>query len=294
MLSVTLSVTMPKIKQAGAPPESTFTGLWPVESRYEIVKQKVGGKTVPVVAPSDLSKPRLVQPDSFPRIAWEFSKVENGEQLLAFAHKFGLLGFARLFPRAVKYGGDPVEWSLRHARQVAVAFEVFHLIRRGPSQVRKELPGALRSIGLDFMGSTTEVEKLERLFTPTGKTILVKDELKDLYVVTPRTLFYADWPGDPLRVAWRVLAYLINDQIRGLMVEVSEDKLRPVFAFDALLQVIYWQLAGELEGLNLRLCKVCNSFFSAKRIDARHCSDRCRMKDSRSNRNIGRKPRRKR
>jgi len=268
---------MSKIEQPPARTESsTFTGLWPVEHRYAIVVKKVARREIVVICPSDLKKPRFIEPDSFPRIAWEFAEVRSPTQLLTFAHKFGLLGFARLFPLAPKYDGDPVEWSLGHARRVAVAFEIVSLIKRGASQVQKELPGVLRSIGFDLTGNETNVEQFQkRLFKPNS-------------------LFDAGWPGDPLHVAWRVLSHLINDQIRGLKVEVSEEKFRPVFAVDALLQVVYWQLAGELEGLSLRLCIVCKIFFRAKRIDARHCSDKCRMRDSRDNKKIGKKLRRKR
>jgi hypothetical protein len=274
---------MPKIEQAGVAPQSAFTGLWPVESRYEIVERKVRGKTIPVVVPSDLSKPQLIEPDLFPRIASEFSEIESDNQLLAFNRKFGLLGFARLFPHAVKYGGEPVSWSRGHARRVATAFEVFQLIRRGPLQTRKELPGVLRSIGWDLMGMI-ERGKLEVSFTQD----------QDTTVITPGSLSYTEWPSDPLRVAWRVLAHLINDQIRGLRVEVSEGELRPVFVFDALIQVIYWRLVGELEELNLRRCKVCKIFFRAKRVDARHCSSKCRMRHSRENKKIGKNLRRTR
>jgi len=63
--------------------------------------------------------------------------------------------------------------------------------------------------------------------------------------------------------------------------EVSEQELRPAFAFDALLQAVYWLLTSELEGLGVRRCVICEKFFRARRIDAEHCSDACRMKASR-------------
>lgn len=278
MLSITRSIT----KRGAAP---TFTGSWPVEYRYKIVRHKIDDREIPVIRPCDYRKPRFIEPDAVPGIAYEFGEVETREQLLAFTHKFGLLGHDRLFK--TKCGGDPVDWSLRHARRVSVAFEIIDHIKRGPAQVRAEIPGLLREIGWDLMGSTTEDEKLKRLFTPTGKTILVRDDYgkaksEKLHVITPGTLFYADWPGDPLLVAWRVLAHLINDQIRGLRVEVSETKLGPVFAFDALLQVIYLRMAGELNNLSVRRCIVCRNFFRAKRVDARHCSAKCLMQASRN------------
>lgn len=276
MLSITRSITT-----AGAP---IFTGAWPVEARYEVVRRKIANRAVRVIRPCDYTHPRYVEPDAAPGIASEFSDVETEEQLLAFTHKYGSLGYARLFPREPKYGGDPVEWSLRHARRVTAAFEIIDRIKRGPAQVRAELPKLLRRIGWDLMGMI-EGGKLEVSFTQTGDMIVIEDGKKKpakTGVFTPGSLSYADWPGDPLRVAWRALAHLINDQIRGLRVEVSEEKLAPVLAFDALLQVIYFQLAGELNSLSVRRCVVCRNFFRAKRTDARHCSAKCLMRASRS------------
>ncbi len=141
---------------------------------------------------------------------------------------------------------DPVKWALDHARRVAAAFEIVELISRGAVQVRKELPGVLRPVG------------------------------------SFGVLYDADWPRDPIRVAWHALSHLINDQIRRLWVEVSEQSMTPALRYTALLQVIYWRLAGELDGLNLKQCVVCRQFFRAKREDAQHCSARCRMKISRA------------
>jgi hypothetical protein len=256
-----------------------FAGLWPVESGYEIVERKIDRRTIRVVLPCDFTKPRLIDPDSFPGIASELGAVESETQLVAFTHKYGLLGYARLFPREPKYGGDPVKWSLRYARRVATAFQIVQLIERGPRQVVKELLTVLRSIGWDLMGMIEDGKLLEISFTQTGDTTVVEDSKKKpakTGFLTLGSLSYAEWSSDPLRVAWRVLTYLINDQIRGLKVEVSETKLRPVFAFNALLEVIYWQLASELNGLHNRQCEVCKHFFRpAKRSDARRCSQKC-------------------
>ena len=250
---------------------SIFTGRWPVESGYELAK--VRGVEVICFVPG--SSFRLIDPGMFPKIAWEFSGVRDKEELLAFNRKFGLLGHDRLVPSAKRCGGDPVAWSLGHARRVAGAFEIVSLIKCGSAVVTKELPNVLRTIG---GGIRYDAE------WPNNRKVSELEHKKWLAEFPGGKIPYW-WPAspepDPIRVAWRILAHLITDQISGLRVEISEETLRARVSFVAPLQAVYWSIANELEGLSVRRCIVCKTFFAAKRIDAEHCSDACRMKASR-------------
>jgi hypothetical protein len=82
------------------------------------------------------------RPTLEPQLVEHFAAVGDEESLLAFASRYGLLGYRQLHPAREtgeeKHRGEPVAWSLAHARTVAGALGVLQLIdavRKGQVRV---------------------------------------------------------------------------------------------------------------------------------------------------------------
>jgi hypothetical protein len=281
----TLNVT-----HAVTPAPPIAAGLWPVADTYERVR--VGEREMVRAKPT--AEYRNIEPSNEKGLVFQFAGVRNGNTLIEFCQRFGLLGYNRLVPTEkrcvmpfklpyidekglakinhIELACEPVKWAVGHADRVNAMLALLDLMKKGAAAVRAELPNLLSSI--DF-----ELVPLEKLASVSGRRGAWRAD--------------ADWPHDPVRVAWSVIRDLINPVLDGLHVELIEGYSAPVLTFDALLQVIYLKLIGQLEDLYLLRCQYGHLFLST-RDDAKTCSAKCRVKRLREKRSRAARRRRNR
>lgn len=250
------------------PAQFEIVGAWPVDSAYEIVMY---GRR-PAIRPKSSTNWKLIDPGKEKELVTRFQRVRDEKTLVDFCRRFGLLGYNHMVPREQRWLTEvraptgrkevldvtvfePIEWALRHAKNVFVIAAIVGLIKQGPKILTKELQDLLRSNRIDLK-SLSEF----RGFSAQG-----------------RVLAYADWPDNPQGVAWQVIRDLINPVLGGLRLGLVAHSTIPVLRFDALLQVIYLKLIGELENRHLLSCANGGHLFFSKRADSQTCSDKCRV-----------------
>jgi len=299
----------------------------PVAGEYRIETRKLDGQKVPVVV-AQWKVP--ASDDCWPvyeaHLAEDFARITNEVSLQEFNSRYGLLGYHRLnesemLRRDETWHGDPVPWALAHARVAAGILDVTAIIndvRAAKKKLdRNSLIGLLRALLCEFgkMG-------LERVFAvgPSrrweGFTWTTPESFVSRTKFQLQKRFGSNWGSDPIGTAYYVLAWIINQYIRHVRFEFisldyfargfgmteSVPRFGPELRWDAMIQVIYWQLAEQVGGAFQR-CLRCGLIFPMRSGKDKYCSPRCsdamRSKKYRASHpggkgSKGKKPRRKR
>jgi hypothetical protein len=215
----------------------------------------------------DVAVRRVYAPVVEPGLVEEFAQVDTEDKLKRFTERYGLLGFSNITPQEQRVGGDPVDWTLRLAKEACLALEIVSLLeamqRTGNSQEHiRELPKKLR--------------KVEFLLLTKGEA-----DKTDGPIRIRRWRWTDAWPHDPARAAWECLADIINPHLSRVRWEIlsgvpgGDPGL--MLRFPALVDVIFWRLASGLRRLKPYLCVTCGKLAFAGRGSRRTCSLQCRM-----------------
>jgi hypothetical protein len=227
------------------------------------------------------------RPTLEPQLVEHFAAVGDEESLLAFASRYGLLGYRQLHPAREtgeeKHRGEPVAWSLAHARTVAGALGVLQLIdavRKGQVRVddnsRKAVAYAFANefhrAGIEGPHNDPQPGSVSFSYlSPENAIFGVDDGLRSI-------AWIYDWDRDPIGGAYSLLAWLVNPGIKDVHYELAssasdsrasgkpqqQTELGIGLTFDALLSVIYLRLAERVMSGEFRHCKECGRVFPAK------------------------------
>jgi hypothetical protein len=167
---------------------------------------------------------RFIAPIAEPQLITTLVKVPEGKvKPEDFASEFGLLGHSHVCKPENRHGGDPVTWFRAQATN---ALTVLNLV----SAIQGSDVATIRDWTKTWRGqySTTS------------------------------------WPSDPIRTAREIITVIINPHLEGIhrALRVGADGIRSVFQPRALVDVVYWQLAGLAEGgAAVHQCRGCRSLF---------------------------------
>jgi hypothetical protein len=175
--------------------------------------------------------------------------AQNRATPVSFVNRFGLLGYNFLVPEQnkCKEGGDPIPWFLAHARTVYVLASLTNLIKsiKERSEARKKLATYLAELPLGPYAQGGRVIKMD-LSTRSSKPLL-----SALGII--RTLTNPNLGDTGYRIQWTA---------RGL---------NNFFSFQALIQVIYWQLAHEFDSRLIIRCCECGRIFVSHNPRTQFC-----------------------
>jgi hypothetical protein len=309
---------------------------WSVAGAYRIEMHTLDGQKVPVVV-ADWNVPerntdeadwsgqtlsRDYWPVRDPEMAEHFARVSGGESLLDFNRQHGLLGYDFLHRAAEILGsnetwqGDPVAWALAHARIAAGilgAVAIINDVRGGKELNDRSVPSLLRGLFSEFakMGLEAVFEGKGRSRRFAGFVWTPPEALITSKKFQLSKKFSWRWGNDPIGTSYVVLSWVLNQYIRRVRFEFvsggyaerffglpdTGPRFGPEFHWDALLQVIYWQLAESVGGA-FRQCPRCGRVFPTSSGRDKYCSTRCsdamRSKRYRDNKkNPKKKPKKK-
>ena len=188
----------------------------------------------------------------------------------AFAERFGLLGYQSLAPIGERFGGDPVDWALKRAKEVQAVLVIQALLEEMRSTgrdttLRKELPTLLRKIGIQLNDTSPNKGGAEMYYT-------------------------ASWPVDAPRTAWESVSLVVNPFLQNIHFKIEPgqkaDLPGMILSFTALVDVIYWRLATQLKKFNPYLCTNCGGLAFKFRNSRKTCSEKCRMASWRSEKKV--------
>ena len=179
-----------------------------------------------------------------------FLKVAQGRLTPErFTKVFGLLGYNHLVPDKNKCQGDPLPWVKAHARTVSVVATLASLAR----DVKRRPENRSRL--------ATYLVKISRGPYALGGQVRNVD-----FGITQK-------PVSPVFPALGIIRYLANENlgITGYRLRLAADGLKPFFSFQALIQVIYWQLVDGLGSSSICRCRECGRVFVAKNPRTQFC-----------------------
>jgi hypothetical protein len=261
---------------------------WPVAASYVIEYNKWHGSggLKKELRTTSAEVARWYNPLDERRLPREFARVIDDQSLLAFAHKYGELGYhfigdiitrPEYYENRTKLTGEPVDWTLRHANQVRVFLWLYDGLLKGTMQawakvdenaaLLKRVQGQRpdwsmlpQSLGKDL---TEAVRELRR--TTPGVTIERGKAGSDTTMTTVITLtggesVYGEdfntgsYGNDDIALVHRLVHAIVNENTRAVMVAlqgVADEKGRPshgrTLQCDSLLEAIYYHLRTALE-----------------------------------------------
>lgn len=218
-----------------------FVRAWHVFDSYRIQDGLIGPD------PKSPSLARLYAPITHSELPNVLAKLHEGtdKDVLRFVESYGLLGYSELAPDSTgepeRYG-DPLRWVRQHARTVRFIMDVWRL-------VQDEDESGLQSALAELSGLPTTVTfAAGRSITRRFFTLGPKHPDRDIFALT----------------RYMVLS-IINSNLEGIgpVVSEAETSLHLRFSYDALIQVIYYQLAVAVTGGRMQRCaaKDCKGLF---------------------------------
>ncbi len=286
-----------------------------VAGAYRIEKRVLDGSKVSVlVADWQQGEVRDCWPIREQSLVEDFAQVTDSQSLLVFNGRYGLLGYHRLHEvemlhRNETWQGDEVPWALAHAAIAAGILEVIEIIDEVRQDKRKltvrALPFLLRTFFWEFEKMGLRVKLRRKPFPLTVLEWRQPETMMSESYSPFRKKFSSRWGNDPIGTAYLTLTWVLNQYIRRVRFEfASLDYGRRFFGmqargprfglelrWDALLEVIYWQL-GELVGGAFRVCRGCGLTFPAtgKQIyHSKKCADATRQRKHRADPKQGKK-----
>ena len=235
-----------------------FDQLWPVEAAYQIKN----GLLVSAPAPA----PKWYFPAAVLNLPGELAGVDSEKKLLAFAAEYGALGYNYLVEPKKRQGHDPVAWALAHAHTVRVVMELMNKLQKFEKERR----------GLVWR---------ERVWNAWADYL--RGLLHGPYAFGAQVEKSYGWQifsGDPIEKTQTILRTLINPNIKGIQRRILTGKhghFHAYFRYHALIELIYWQLANQLERGYARCCKECQRPFVAHDRRQRFCPPPNGVKQSR-------------
>ncbi len=205
-----------------------------------------------------------------PELPAELARVHSADDAVAFAGRYGLLGFreqildmgdvmpaaqltvARQFNRQRrKQGeGDPIEWVLAHAAAVRLVLALAHGLKLNDA---RQLSRTLAPYRAQHQGVAVITVREARPAEPVPSLI--------------------DFPinvDEAPALARRIVAELVNANLRARR-RIARETLRPYFGLYALIDCVYWLLADEVSGGRLRQCPTCEGIFTATDDRMKYC-----------------------
>ena len=214
---------------------------WPAYKNYIIKNERLR----PIITDKDPDI-TFYAPGGMEVLPGEIAKLERNDQdaALAFAHRYGLLGYSELSESKVQQPyGDPLDWLWLHAETLALCLSLKKML---DGRATDSLNRRLR----DFpQGNTHSSIPAPRITFASRETL------------QRRTFFV---PSGTSRAA--VLQSLAAN-ILGVIVNANIEQLHPVltwstkrqmfrqhFWFTALIEVAYWHIANVLQGGKVVRC----------------------------------------
>jgi len=205
-----------------------------------------------------------------------FCSISNNKGIIAFASKYGLLGFASERIINKHRGGPPrrmIAESVRRWNYELVEMQRLLYLWDLVKQQRLSLVAALLSLEEDGLYITLS-------------------RRKDL-VADHNSVLYKKWVlrgEQPREAAVLYLTNCINDRLEGGVhpqINPSYRKhiyLHPANLLSAMWLMFFWELIDEVRPFQ---CPGCYQWFDPKRSTRRTCGDRCRKRLSRLNKKEG-------
>jgi hypothetical protein len=224
-----------------------------------------------------------------PEIPGELAKVRSTSDAESFARRYGLLGFVdadRTPPVGLdealiafkepsvaadtwqhlvrerqelrRAPGDPMDWFLAHAATVSVILELSHLLQTGGDAGLSRYLGQYRARRAN--GDEAIVLR-----------VAIAGDFPPGLMEFPVNVGVDGRIENATTLGRRIVAELLNANMRRTRRYVDRETLRPYFGLQTLADCIYWLLANEVSGGRLRQCKSCSGIFTATDDRMRYC-----------------------
>lgn len=246
--------------------ESRFVSYWPVREKYEIKNGMLIGS----------GETKYYLPMANREIAEELANLHKKEEtaLLEFAYRFGHLGYSRLAPVDERTEGDPLKWIWTHANTANLVLQLVTSLREGDERAALQVIKSLKVDEDNIDG--WDFEEIATVDVGLGSKIVRKGwALGDAA------------QGTSLELASKIVRTLLDENVKGITRKsfpTKDHQIQSFFRFDALIQVVYWQLFDAAEKGELRRCKQCQAPFIARDKRQRFCPKRFKEKESRCTR----------
>ncbi len=277
------------------PPESAesegkrFLSAQRVYAEYEVYDYMPGRK---VLAPSREGREiHDYNPFILPGVVSAVARLQPGNerQAIAFAKRWGLLGFADILRHlgitTFLPDGDPLDWIWAHAEGIRTVLELRRLVVSGNSNAIMEFVDGLRISREPIQAWLTarfpwltgklnlpsSLYDLRLLNEGTGLVLLLQGQ-RQYIAPTPLTLGTDE---DPRLLAQRILLTIVNPNLRGVSRQLRElppPTTREIsYSFDSLVSVVYWHLADLVGGGKIQECLDCGTPFVQTDKRQRYC-----------------------
>jgi len=238
-----------------------FTTLWTVFGGYGItggVLRRSRDDAVSVYAPIRRRE-----------LPGELAKLMRGDEtaLIAFAERYGQLGYDQLVGADERRGGDPVDWIRLHAETVRICLDLTQLLQE---DLLEKVQPYLHSVALP----KEERQRVQLL----PSSLVIKFAAKG----RTNTLEIAYEERNHASLARLVCRDLINPNIDGIHrgLQGHGKNEQSFFHFSALIEAAYWQLADIVEGGRVVRCDECRALFPQSREGQRYCPPQLRQRES--------------
>jgi len=246
----------------------------PVAASYDIEHKVLRGSGVA----------RWYNPLEDRKLPREFARVTDDRSLLAFAHKYGELGYhfiedvitrPEYYNDRINQPGEPVEWILKHANQVRVFLRLYGILRDTlqewdtvdrkaflaylevgqwpdwsmlPPSLSRDVTKAVRDLERTTPGVTIETAKDGTESTKTSVIMLNGGE--GAYVEGFERGHYGN---EDIALIYRLAHSIVNENTHAVMVDLREapdKRTRPdqasVLQCNSLLEAVYYLLKTAL------------------------------------------------
>jgi hypothetical protein len=237
-------------------PDSALLGVWWRQPPHELRRgthapyrgEGVRSAKVPaeVIAPTGRRTERYYPVEELGLLNALLDVAQGKLKPLVFADRFGLLGYNYLVPLENRCkDGDPLNWFFAQAHTIHMLAELIKYVQDAQTGDR-------------YLGVYLRDEISNGPFALGGKVVETR---------------FRTATRSPIIAANGIIRYLINANLSttGRLLQSSSRGLRTIFTFQALVQVIYWQLADQIGKSSIHRCTECGRIFSHSNIRARFC-----------------------
>lgn len=156
---------------------------------------------------------------------------DNYDDLIDFARKYGGFGHWNLCEKQERTGGDPINWIKAHINGIRITFDLIEIIQSNNEEKAYQY--------IDKLNENETYGENEKIVT---------------------NKWYSE--GSSLDLASYMVRDIINRNIKGIQKKLYQGKENTFVSFhkfNALIEVVYWQLLDAAVSGTFKRCEECNA-----------------------------------